>query len=35
MRQEFTPPEILRSNLAEVILRMIDLPVGQPSNFPL
>ena len=34
MRQEFTPPEILRSNLAEVILRMIDLRLGHPSNFP-
>jgi len=34
MRQEFTPPEILRSNLAEVILRMIDLRLGHPSDFP-
>jgi ATP-dependent helicase HrpA len=34
MRQAFTPPEILRSNLAEVILRMIDLRLGHPSNFP-
>ena len=34
MRQDFTPPEILRSNLAEVILRMIDLRLGHPSNFP-
>ena len=34
MSQEFTPPEILRSNLAEVILRMIDLRMGHPSHFP-
>ncbi len=33
-RPEFTPPEILRSNLAEVILRMIDLRLGHPSDFP-
>ncbi|MGD9160251.1 MAG: ATP-dependent RNA helicase HrpA [Desulfobacteraceae bacterium] len=33
-REEFTPPEILRSNLAEVILRMIDLKLGEPSRFP-
>jgi ATP-dependent helicase HrpA len=33
-RPEFTPPEILRSNLAEVILRMIDLKLGHPSDFP-
>ena len=33
-RQEFTPPEILRSNLAEVILRMIDLKLGHPADFP-
>ena len=33
-RPEFTPPEILRSNLAEVILRMIDLRLGTPSDFP-
>lgn len=33
-RPEFTPPEILRSNLAEVILRMIDLRLGYPSDFP-
>ena len=33
-RPEFTPPEILRSNLAEVILRMIDLKLGYPSDFP-
>jgi ATP-dependent helicase HrpA len=34
MRQEFTPPEILRSNLTEVILRMIDLKLGHPAEFP-
>ncbi len=33
-REEFTPPEILRSNLAEVILRMTDLKLGEPSRFP-
>lgn len=33
-REEFTPPEILRSNLAEVILRMIDLKLGEPARFP-
>lgn len=34
MRPAFTPPEILRSNLAEVILRMIDLKLGHPADFP-
>ncbi|MDM8525765.1 ATP-dependent RNA helicase HrpA [Desulfococcaceae bacterium HSG8] len=33
-RQLFTPPEILRSNLAEVILRMIALNLGDISDFP-
>ena len=33
-RPLFTPPEILRSNLAEVILRMISLRLGDVSNFP-
>lgn len=33
-RLPFTPPEILRSNLAEVILRMIDLKLGNPADFP-
>ena len=32
-RPAFTPPEILRSNLAEVILRMIDLRLGHPAEF--
>jgi len=33
-RQLFTPPEILRANLAEVILRMIALKLGAISDFP-
>jgi ATP-dependent helicase HrpA len=33
-RARFTPPEILRSNLAGVILRMIDLRLGSPLKFP-
>jgi ATP-dependent helicase HrpA len=33
-RPPFTPPEILRSNLAEVILRMHDLGLGRPDSFP-
>ena len=33
-RQMFTPPEILRSNLAEVILRMIALNLGDIADFP-
>ncbi len=33
-RLAFTPPEIVRSNLAEVILRMIDLRLGHPADFP-
>ncbi|MDY7035773.1 MAG: ATP-dependent RNA helicase HrpA [Thermodesulfobacteriota bacterium] len=33
-RAPFTIPEILRSNLAEVILRMIFLNLGHPSSFP-
>ena len=33
-RDEFTSPEILRSDLAEVILRMIDLRLGDPIEFP-
>ena len=33
-RPFFTPPEILRSNLAEVILRMIALKIGDISSFP-
>jgi len=33
-RPLFTPPEILRANLAEVILRMISLNLGDISDFP-
>jgi ATP-dependent helicase HrpA len=33
-RPEYTPPEILRTNLAEVILRMISLRLGEPAKFP-
>ena len=33
-RSLFTEPEILRSNLAEIILRMIDLNIGDISTFP-
>ena len=33
-RPLFTPPEILRANLAEVILRMISLKLGDISDFP-
>ncbi|MEN8257694.1 MAG: ATP-dependent RNA helicase HrpA [Thermodesulfobacteriota bacterium] len=33
-RSEFTRPEILRSNLAEVILRMTSLNLGEPASFP-
>jgi ATP-dependent helicase HrpA len=33
-RAEFTKPEIQRSNLAEVILQMISLGLGDPRQFP-
>lgn len=33
-RDRFTPPEIRRSNLAEVILKMISLGLGSPESFP-
>ncbi|MDE2450218.1 MAG: ATP-dependent RNA helicase HrpA, partial [Gammaproteobacteria bacterium] len=33
-REEFTPPEILRTNLASVILRMATLGLGDPESFP-
>ena len=33
-RDEFTQPELLRSNLASVILQMADLKLGQPEEFP-
>lgn len=33
-RPLYTPPEILRSNLAEVVLRMIHLKLGEVDHFP-
>ena len=33
-RPQFTVPEILRANLAEVILRMLVLELGDPAAFP-
>ncbi|MCL1981310.1 MAG: ATP-dependent RNA helicase HrpA [Proteobacteria bacterium] len=33
-RDLFTLPEIRRANLAEVILQMIDLKLGDPARFP-
>lgn len=33
-RPEFTDPEILRTNLASVILQMADLGLGEVSSFP-
>jgi ATP-dependent helicase HrpA len=33
-RPRYTPPEIQRANLAEVILRMIALNLGDVENFP-
>jgi ATP-dependent helicase HrpA len=33
-RPEFTEPEILRTNLASVILQMISLDLGEPTEFP-
>ncbi len=33
-RPEFTEPEILRTSLASVILRMADLDLGEISDFP-
>jgi len=33
-RPQFSAPEILRSNLAEVILRMLKLQLGHPAAFP-
>jgi ATP-dependent helicase HrpA len=33
-RPEFTEPEILRTNLASVILQMISLDLGDPAEFP-
>jgi ATP-dependent helicase HrpA len=33
-RPQYTPPEIIRANLAEVILRMISLKLGDIAKFP-
>ncbi len=33
-RPEYTQPEIQRSNLAEVILQMVSLQLGDPREFP-
>ncbi|WP_310600264.1 ATP-dependent RNA helicase HrpA [Desulfobulbus sp.] len=33
-REPYTLPEIRRANLAEVILQMIDLKLGDPARFP-
>ncbi|MFG0305832.1 MAG: helicase-related protein, partial [Phycisphaerales bacterium JB040] len=33
-RDEFTPPEILRTNLASVVLQMEALRLGSPEEFP-
>ena len=33
-QEEFTPPEVLRTNLASVILRMASLGLGEPEQFP-
>ncbi len=33
-REEFTPAEVLRTDLASVILRMKALRLGEPSDFP-
>jgi ATP-dependent RNA helicase HrpA len=33
-REAFTPPEILRTSLASVILRMAVLGLGEPESFP-
>ena len=34
LRPAFTPPEILRTNLASVILQMTALGLGEPEDFP-
>ncbi len=33
-REEFTPPEIARTNLASVVLQMAALKLGRPEEFP-
>ncbi len=34
LRPQFTEPELLRSNLANVILRLLSLNLGDPASFP-
>jgi len=34
LRSEFTAPEVLRTNLASVILQMATLGLGEPEDFP-
>jgi ATP-dependent helicase HrpA len=34
LREDFTPPEVLRTNLASVILRMATIGLGEPESFP-
>jgi ATP-dependent helicase HrpA len=34
LRPAFTPPEVLRTNLASVILQMSALELGEPQDFP-
>jgi ATP-dependent helicase HrpA len=34
LREDFTPPEVQRTNLASVILRMATLGLGDPESFP-
>lgn len=34
LRDEFTQPEVLRTNLAQVILQMISLRLGEINDFP-
>jgi ATP-dependent helicase HrpA len=34
VRAPFTPPEVLRTNLASVILQMAALELGEPQEFP-
>jgi ATP-dependent helicase HrpA len=34
LREAFTPPEVLRTNLASVILRLAVLGLGEPGDFP-
>lgn len=33
-RERFTPPEIVRTNLASVVLQMMALRLGRPEDFP-